>query len=113
MDQKIGELFRSKLEENKTLIDFDFSMNQFSIADSQAIQDMLMSNKADYDAERLKEWRERKAMRDEDNALRTKQLAEGAEKAQAIMEEEARETRESELNEKWRLKMLETEVEKQ
>ena len=88
-------------------------MNQFSIADSQAIQDMLTSNKADYDAERLKEWRERKSMRGEDNALRTKQLAESSEKAQAMMEEEARETRESELNEKWRMKMLETEVEKQ
>ena len=29
------------------------------------------------------------------------------------MEQEAREQREDELNEKWRLKMLETEVEKQ
>lgn len=74
---------------------------------------MLKANKADYDAERLKEWRERKAMRSEDNALRTKQLKESSENAQAIMEEEAREQRESELNEKWRLKMLETEVEKQ
>lgn len=61
-------------------------MNQFSIEDSQAIQDMLRNNKADYDAERLREWRERKAMRAEDNALRTKQLAESSEKAQAIME---------------------------
>ena len=47
---------------------------------------MLRANKADYDAERLREWRERKAMRSEDNALRTKQLAESSEKAQAIME---------------------------
>ena len=74
---------------------------------------MLRNNKADYDAERLREWRERKAMRGEDNALRTKQLAESSEKAEAIMEQEAREQREAELNEKWRLKMLETEVEKQ
>ena len=113
LDQKIGELFLSKLEQNKTLIDFDFSMNNFAINESHAIQDILKANKADYDGERLKEWRERKSMRGEDNALRTKQLAESSAKAQAIMEQEARETRESELNEKWRLKMLETEVEKQ
>lgn len=85
-------------------------MNQFSIVESRGIQDKLMANKADYDAERLKEWRERKAMRSEDNALRTKQLKENSEKVQAQMEEEAREQRETELNEKWRVKMLETEV---
>ena len=80
-----------KLEENKTLINFDFSMNQFSIADSQGLQEHLKENKADYDEERLREWRERKSMRSEDNALRTKQLKESSEKAQDIMEQEARE----------------------
>jgi hypothetical protein len=52
-------------------------------------------------------------MRGEDNALRTKQLKESSEKAQYMMEQEAREQREDELNEKWRVKMLETEIEKQ
>lgn len=98
------------MEHNNTLIDIDFSMNQFSIAESRGIQDKLKANKADFDAERLKEWRERKSMRSEDNALRTEQLKENSEKVQAIMEEEAREQRETELNEKWRVKMLETEV---
>ena len=56
-------------------------MNQFSIADSQGLQEHLKDNKADYDEERLREWRERKSMRSEDNALRTKQLKESSEKA--------------------------------
>ena len=40
-------------------------------------------------------------MRAEDEKLRKMYLAENANKEQAIMEEEAREIREAELNEKW------------
>ena len=87
-------------------------MNNFSMADSQELQDILMANKAAYDAERLQEWMERKAMKAEDTALRHKALTEGAASTQAQMEQDAREKREAELNEKWRMKMLETEVEK-
>ena len=94
-------MFRDKLETNYTLIDFDFSGNNFSMEDSRAIQEYLKRNKALYDAERLKEWRERKYMRGEDEQLRKMYMAQNAAKEQANIEEEAREIREAELNEKW------------
>ena len=59
-------MFREKLEGNHSLIDFDFSMNNFNLQDSHSIQDYLKRNKAEYDFERLKEWKERRLMRDED-----------------------------------------------
>ena len=37
MDAKCGDLFRMKIAENHTLIDFDFSMNSFTLEDSRAI----------------------------------------------------------------------------
>ena len=58
------------MEHNHTLIDFDFSMNNFSQADSRAIQDYLVRNKREYDAERLKEWDERKIMREDDEKMK-------------------------------------------
>ena len=83
---------------NTTLIDFNFTMNGFSMTDSQDLQDMLKRNKAAFDDERLREWRERKAMRAEDNALRSKNLTEGAAATQAQMEADARELREVEID---------------
>ena len=62
--------------------------------DSRQIQQYLIRNKALFDAERLKEWRERKIMRHEDEQLRKMYMAENANKEQAIIEEEAREIRE-------------------
>jgi hypothetical protein len=44
----------------------DYSNNTFNIDDSRKIQSYLKRNKAIYDAERLKEWKERKLMREED-----------------------------------------------
>jgi hypothetical protein len=63
-------LFREKLENNYTLIDFDFTQNNFSYRDTWAIQEILKRNKDLYDAERLKEWKERKHMRNEDEKLK-------------------------------------------
>ena len=59
-------MFAERLENNFTLIDFDFSRNAFSMEDSRQIQGYLKRNKAMFDYERLKEWRERKLMRFED-----------------------------------------------
>ena len=87
-------------------------MNSFILEDSRAIQDYLRRNKSQYDAERQKEWRERKKMRHEDEKLRELYLEEQSKKEQSRMEEEAKEIRESELNEKWRKFMLEQEIEK-
>lgn len=41
-------------------------MNQFSMLDSQALQDKLKENKTAYDEERRREWKERQAMKAED-----------------------------------------------
>ena len=62
-------MFREKLEKNTTLIDFDFSGNSFTMEDSRAIQEILKRNKAVYDDERIKEWKERKLMRHENDKL--------------------------------------------
>jgi hypothetical protein len=113
MDEECGRMFREKMETNHTLIDFDFSMNNFSPADSRAIQDYLKRNKSLYDAERIKEWNERKGMREDDESTKELKLQEQGQKEQNRMEEEAREIREAELNEKWKKFMLETEIEKQ
>ena len=67
----------------------DFSLNNFNMVDSQGIQDYLMRNKADYDAERLKEWKERKLMRETDDKLRELYLKRQSKKEQVRMEEEA------------------------
>lgn len=37
LDAKIGEILKDKMQENTTLIDMDFSMNNFSMADSQEL----------------------------------------------------------------------------
>ena len=81
--------------------------------DSQAMQKKLKENKASYDEERRREWKERQAMKSEDKGLREQYLQESSKAEQDRMEEEAREIRELELGEKWEKKMLETEVEKQ
>lgn len=113
MDDSCGSNFRELLQDNFTLIDFDFSMNNFTLEDSRTIQDLLMRNKALYDENRIREWRERKAMRSEDEALKELFLQEQSKKEQGKMEEEAREIREKELEQKWKKFMLETEIEKQ
>lgn len=52
-------------------------------------------------------------MRGEDENLRKMYMGENANKEQALIEEEAREIREAELNEKWQKFMLENEIQKQ
>ena len=98
LDEKCGQMFADKLQNNYTLIDLDFSSNNFSMEDSKQIQQYLQRNKAIYDGERIKEWKERKHMRGEDENLRKMYMGENANKEQAIIEEEAREIREAELN---------------
>lgn len=113
MDEKCGELFEEATRFNDTLIDFEFGFNNFSLNDIRKIQDNLKRNKAKYDAERLREWRERKLMFDEDVRLRNLYLEEQSRKEQERMEEETRELREQELDEEWRKFLLDSEIEKQ
>lgn len=63
-------MFRKKLEHNYTLIDFDFSMNDFDPSDSRVLQEYLVRNKKIYDDERIKEWGERRIMREDDERMR-------------------------------------------
>ena len=81
--------------------------------DSRQIQEYLKRNKAAYDAERVKEWKERKQMHQEGEQLRQLRLAESAAKEQALMEEELREFKEEEINSKWSKYLTENEIEKQ
>ena len=113
MHEAIGAVLREKMERNFTLIDLDFSMNNFDIEDSRKIQEYLRRNKAIFDAERLKEWKERKLMRYEDQKLKELYLQEQSNKEQQRMEEEQAEIRDIDLNEKWKKYILETELEKQ
>jgi hypothetical protein len=73
----------------------------------------LRRNKKKYDEERLREWRERKLMNDEDIKLRALFLNEQSRKEELRMEEEARELREREIDEEWRKYLLDSEIEKQ
>lgn len=66
MDEECGSLFEEATRKNTTLIDFEFGFNNFKLEDVRKIQENLKRNKALYDAERLKEWKERKLMNDED-----------------------------------------------
>jgi hypothetical protein len=70
MDEKCGELFEEATRYNDTLIDFEFSFNNFKLDDVRKIQDNLKRNKSKFDSERLREWRERKLMNDEDIKLK-------------------------------------------
>jgi len=73
LDAQIGrqfvDLFDPKQHNQETLIDFEFGFNNFELTHTRSIQDYLRRNKAKYDEERLKEWRERKMMRSEDQQL--------------------------------------------
>lgn len=101
------------LEVNTTLIDFEFGFNTFRLQETRKIQELLRNNKALYDAERLKEWRERKLMRDEDQQLQAKYLKEHSKQEQVRIEEETKELRESQIEERWKKYILESEIEKQ
>lgn len=70
MNEICGDELNQALAKNDTLIDLDYAMNTFNLEDSREIQDKLKKNKAKYDEERVREWKERKAMRYEDEKLK-------------------------------------------
>ena len=61
----------------------------------------------------LKNRKKRKQMHQESEQLRQLRLAESAAKEQALIEEEAREFEEEEINSKWSKYLTENEIEKQ
>jgi hypothetical protein len=60
------------------LIDFEFGFNKFTLDQVRTIQDNLRRNKRKYDEDRLREWKERKLMNDEDIRLKNLYLEEQA-----------------------------------
>ena len=62
------------------------------------IQRLLLRNNKTYEENRLREWRERKLMLDEDEKLHGMYLREGTKNEQQRMEEEAKEHREREID---------------
>ena len=66
-----------------------------------------------YDAERLKEWRERKLMRHEDEGLQAKYLKEQSKAEELRMEQETKELREAQIEEKWKKYVVVSAIEKE
>ena len=66
-----------------------------------------------YDAERLKEWRERKLMRAEDEGIQAKYLREAAQAEALRMEEETKDLREAQIEERWKKYIQESAIEKE
>jgi len=109
----MGKEVKTCLEQNHSLIDFEFGFNGFHLNETRKIQEYLRRNKSKYDEERLREWNERRHMRGEDEALQNKYLTELTRKEQKRMEEEAKDERENEIEQKWRKFILEAEIDKQ
>ena len=74
---------------------------------------MLKRNKEAFDRERLKEWRERKLMKNEDQRLHELYLKEHAKNEELRMETETKELREAQIEEKWRKFVAESAIEKE
>ena len=102
LDEMIGKDCDEMLDHNFTLIDFEFGFNGFSIPQIRSIQDKLRRNNKIYEANRLREWKERKSMLAEDQALGSMYLTEQTKKEQDRMEEENKEHREREIDAMWK-----------
>ena len=102
----LSETIGRKLEEvtaaNKTLIDFQFYDNKLDLRSIEIIQANIKRNKAQYDADRLQEWKERKLMFNEDNAMRIKQIEMESRKKKNQLDEESKEQRDQQLDEQWK-----------
>lgn len=88
LDEQIGKAFEEAMQVNTTLIDFDFSFNNFEVDTIRKLQASLRRNKEIYDANGLREWTERTSMREEDAHLVQKYLKEQTIVDRTRMEEE-------------------------
>ena len=139
LDSQIGrqfvDLFDRRQHNQQSLIDFEFGFNNFELrhvsiscfssmllmfiypgaidyVQVREIQDYLRMNKTEYDAARLEEWRERKDMRDEDHQLTKYYLERETATEQIRMEDDAKTTREREIDKIWKAMLIDDEVEK-
>lgn len=112
LDEKIGKAFVECLKVNYSLINLEFSFNQFEIYTVRKIQEYLKRNKAKYDAEMLQEWNERRLMRDEDAGLHKLYLQEATTKEAVRMEEQDIEEKYEEIQQDFREKDLQSGIDK-
>jgi hypothetical protein len=73
------------------------------------IQTLLRRNKNKFDAERLKEWYERKEMRTEDEVLLSKSMKENSKHEQDRIYDETKEVRVMQIDERWKKYVIESE----
>ena len=102
LDETIGKECDDMLDDNFTLIDFEFGQNLFHLDQIRSIQQKLRRNNEIYKENRLREWRERKSMLAEDQELTSMYLIEQTKKEQDRMEEENKEHREREIDVMWK-----------
>lgn len=112
LDDSLGKDFKNMLEVNTTLIDFEISFNMFHLTDVREIQRLLQRNNKEFNENRLREWKERKHMLNEDEKLHGMYLKEETKTEQVRMEEEAREHREMEIDQTWKKYLTEAATEK-
>ena len=91
MNDLLGRRLEEATAANTTLIDFQFFDNKFELRSIRIIQDNLLRNKALFDAKRLKEWKERKLMNEEDKANRIRQIELDSKKEKDKIDEESKE----------------------
>ena len=70
LNEKCGDLLVDCMEVNHTLISLEITHNELSVRQIRKIQECLKRNKEAYDAERLREFKERKQMNEEDSATK-------------------------------------------
>jgi hypothetical protein len=70
LNEKCGDILVECMEINHTLINLEITHNELSVRQIRIIQDCLKKNKQTYDAERLREFKERKQMNEEDSATK-------------------------------------------
>ena len=73
----------------------------------------MKRNKEIYDANRLKEWRERKLMKNEDERLHELFLKEQSKAEELRMETETKELREAQIEGKWQKYVKDAAIEKE
>jgi hypothetical protein len=112
LDDDVGRHIADCLEENYTLIHLDFSFNAFHVHTSNRIKELLRRNVAMHKDDKLREWRERKLMREEDADLHKFYLKDQTDNARGIMEEESFAQKEVELKELYIKKEQEYQLER-
>ena len=113
MNEECGEKFETNTGINKTLICFEFSSNNFLLEQTRAIQENMKRNKAAYDEERFREWKERKCMERERNDMVILNTGEQADEISKTKAEESRIEGERKRDAAWKAFVTESELEKQ